>query len=190
MDTNTTIAELRADLARERVRADRAYREARTDEKTGLGNVRRWREAVDALQAAAVPFAVVLFDLANLKAANAALGHERADVVLCQITDSIRADGDVACRLGGDEFAVLLPDTTADEARIVRDRIESRAGAHAIAPNVATFLVGDVATWEPGADLAERMTSADFALEARKAERKRALGMPATREATLAAIAA
>lgn len=190
MDAIATIDSLRAELAFERARAQQAHDEARTDDMTGLGNRRRWRETIEALQATGTGFAVVLFDLANLKAANAVLGHHGADDLLREVTGCIRAETDLAMRLGGDEFAVVLPHTDAAGARTVRDRIEQRAGERTIAPGAIVFLAGDVTTWEPGADLAERMKVADFGLERRKADRKIALGIPTTREATLAAIAA
>lgn len=190
MDAAATIEALRAELALERARAQRAHDEARTDDMTGLGNRRRWRETIEALQAAGAPFAVVLFDLANLKAANSVLGHAGADALLREVTGCIRAETDLAMRLGGDEFAVVLPGADVAGGAVVRDRIEQRAGERAIAPGATVFLAGDVTTWEPGADLHERMQAADFGLERRKADRKRALGQATTREATLATLAA
>lgn len=181
METNATIRKLRAELEAAQGHARRAHEEARTDDMTGLGNRRRWRETVEDLQGRGETFAVILFDVANLKAANTLLGHDGADDLLRDVAGCIRIETDHAARLGGDEFAVLLPRATREQGEVVRDRIEAKVGTRAIAPGAAVFIAGDVATWEPGADLAARMKDADFGLERRKASRKAELGLIATR---------
>lgn len=184
----TTIDSLRHELELARAEASRARHEARTDDMTGLGNRRGWRETTDGLQQRAARFAVVLFDVANLHAVNHALGHEAADDLLCEIATVVRGDRDLVFRLGGDEFAVVLAGAGATEARCVRDRIEAAVGCREVARGVVAFIVGAIATWSRGEDLRSQLTLADHELERRKAARKRALGVPETRSATMRAL--
>lgn len=178
------------ELVRLRRLSDRLWREARTDALTGAGNKRSWRETVDGLQAAGHGFAFVLFDVANLKAMNAALGHELADEVLQEIGASFRASDLAADRIGGDEFALVLPGADVAAAELVRDRVERQVGDRLVAAGVVVFIAGAVGSWAPGRELQSELTAADFELEARKADRKLALGLPVTREETLARVAA
>lgn len=190
MDANTSrIEQLERELQAAREEARQARAEARTDDMTGLGNKRLWREKVEEMQARGEGFAVLLFDLANLKAANTILGHAGADNLLREVASCIRGETDIAARLGGDEFGVLLPGATRAQADLVRERIEAKVGTRVIAPSAAVFIAGAAAMWEPGADLHERMKAADFRLERRKAARKIAMGMPTDRDDTIRALA-
>ena len=67
-----------------------------------------------------------MIDLDDFKLVNDTLGHLFGDEVLRWTAEQIRAalrGSDVAARYGGDEFAVILPDTPADGAREVGERI-------------------------------------------------------------------
>lgn len=178
------------EIRRLRRRLEVTHAEARTDPLTGIGNRRSWDEQVGELVEVGQPFSFVLFDVANLKAINAALGHFQADEVLRSIAQQVRSGDMVGHRIGGDEFAVALPGTPAVGAAALRDRIEEQVGLAEIAPDVLGFLVGATGEWRPGDDLIERLTATDFDLEARKAERKTVLGLPLTRGETLAKVSA
>jgi diguanylate cyclase (GGDEF)-like protein len=70
--------------------------------------------------------AVVMLDLDGFKQVNDRLGHERGDVLLRAIADALKRttrETDVAGRYGGDEFLVILPDTDAEQARRVAERL-------------------------------------------------------------------
>lgn len=72
------------------------------------------------------PLALVMVDLDGFKKVNDSQGHLRGDVLLKEIATSIAATTrttDVAGRYGGDEFVVVLPDTDADQARAVAERV-------------------------------------------------------------------
>ena len=59
--------------------------------------------------------AVLYIDLDNFKPINDSYGHLVGDVVLCEISNRIKAELreiDCLARLGGDEFAVILPEIT------------------------------------------------------------------------------
>lgn len=163
-------------------------RQSRTDALTGCWNKRRWLERLDELRPRR--FAFVLFDLANLKGANALLGHAGADDVLAEIAGEIRSDTDSVFRVGGDEFALLLPGAGLDDAKAVRDRIEARIGIRFLAPACPVFLAGGAGAHAPGCNLDDRLRAADRQVERRKADRKRAVNAPLTREETLALLPA
>ena len=104
---------------------------AYADRLTGLPNRAFFREAVrQAIGLAAAPdrsVAVIIFDLNRFKTVNDILGYALGDrllkTVAARLTADVVREGDVVARLGGDEFALLLPDTAADAALAVAQRI-------------------------------------------------------------------
>jgi diguanylate cyclase (GGDEF)-like protein len=71
-------------------------------------------------------FALVVLDVNGLKEVNDARGHQAGDEALVTTGSVLRAglrSADTAYRIGGDEFALLLPETSAGEARAVVERI-------------------------------------------------------------------
>ncbi len=109
---------------------------AEHDSLTGLFN-RRLLERQLAMQVARCrrygeQGALLVIDLDNFKQVNDTYGHKVGDELLQAIATELqhRLRGtDMVARLGGDEFAVLLPGTTAEDARKVsatlRDAISS-----------------------------------------------------------------
>ncbi len=98
----------------------------RRDPLTGLGNRRRMRERldVDLPQHAALeqPLTILVLDLEGFKTVNDRIGHAAGDELLRRVGGALKVIAGApaeAIRQGGDEFAILLPDTTADEARAV-----------------------------------------------------------------------
>jgi diguanylate cyclase (GGDEF)-like protein len=72
------------------------------------------------------PLALVMLDLDGFKHVNDTQGHLRGDVLLEEIASALAAmtrATDVVGRYGGDEFVVVLPDTGAEQARTVAERI-------------------------------------------------------------------
>ena len=103
---------------------------ARTDDLTGLYNRRYLNEQLDQAWARASrsrrPLAFMMIDLDRLKAINDKFGHQYGDEVLCRAAMVIEANCrqvDVTARYGGDEFCVLMPNTEADKAVQVAERI-------------------------------------------------------------------
>ncbi|MBI3187225.1 MAG: EAL domain-containing protein [Gammaproteobacteria bacterium] len=71
-------------------------------------------------------FALLMIDLNKFKEINDTLGHHMGDRVLREIAPRFMAElskKDVLARLGGDEFAVLLPNSDADRANEIVNRI-------------------------------------------------------------------
>jgi len=69
---------------------------------------------------------LVCIDMDNFKAVNDTLGHLEGDNLLRFVGDSLREilrESDSAFRYGGDEFMLLLPETEADEARVLAERV-------------------------------------------------------------------
>ncbi|SDO46845.1 diguanylate cyclase (GGDEF) domain-containing protein [Methylobacterium phyllostachyos] len=107
--------------------------QATTDALTGLGNRRRFDEALAQEWDRAVrgqrPVALVLIDADCFKGFNDTYGHQRGDEALRLIAGSIRAAAnrasDTACRIGGEEFAVILPEVDTAGAIVVAERIRA-----------------------------------------------------------------
>lgn len=105
-----------------------------TDSLTGLYNTRhfyrRLSEEMSRVRRTGSPMTVMLFDVDNFKEYNDSAGHVAGDHLLQRIgrivNSTIRAGSDLAFRYGGDEFVVLLPDTDAEHARRVAQRICKR----------------------------------------------------------------
>ena len=137
-EAENRIRELNAELARMVLREQEL---SRTDELTGLGNRHRYVEEADKLlkiirrQALKTGeprhLAAFQLDLDHLKEINDRHGHAAGDTCLRALADVLRAtvrEVDVPVRLGGDEFLVLLPNTTAAEARHVAERVRLALG--------------------------------------------------------------
>ncbi len=103
---------------------------ALTDELTGLGNRRAMESALSRSTEMAhrydQPLSLLLCDLDHFKRINDTLGHTYGDEVLTQvgqrIAEQIRTC-DQGFRYGGEEFAILLPNTGAECARKVAQRL-------------------------------------------------------------------
>ena len=103
---------------------------AETDDLTGLYNMRGFSIMVDRLFAQAIrykrPASMLMIDSDNLKEVNDGHGHEAGNRLLKLVAKCIEAElrhTDVLARYGGDEFVVLLPETAADRAIEVAQRI-------------------------------------------------------------------
>jgi diguanylate cyclase (GGDEF)-like protein len=75
---------------------------------------------------------VIAMDLDHFKAINDLHGHEAGDDVLQGFSDTVRAcirNEDLFARLGGEEFVVVLPDSDADTARRMAERIRREVQA-------------------------------------------------------------
>ena len=109
----------------------RAEALARTDELTGLNNRRAFFDLGERFcrrARAGYPIAVLMFDIDHFKRINDTYGHAAGDALLRtlgQRLPPLLRPADVLGRLGGEEFAVLLPDTCAQQAWAVAERLRS-----------------------------------------------------------------
>jgi diguanylate cyclase len=109
------------------------------DALTGIGNRRAAEISIANVQAGD---AIFLLDLDHFKTVNDSLGHQTGDLVLAQLGDYLRDStrpSDAVSRYGGEEFLLISPDTNADGAQHLAERL--LAGWRAIRPLV-TFSVG------------------------------------------------
>ncbi|MBI5443431.1 MAG: sensor domain-containing diguanylate cyclase [Deltaproteobacteria bacterium] len=101
-----------------------------TDPLTGLLNRRyfqeRLAEEVDRAKRHDHPLSLIMIDIDHFKAYNDANGHPAGDKALVLVGRSLRGSIraiDVVSRFGGEEFAVILPETRAEEALEIAERI-------------------------------------------------------------------
>jgi diguanylate cyclase (GGDEF)-like protein len=104
--------------------------DVRTDPKTGLLNMRGWREgaerALSRVERSNGSAAVLMVDLDHFKSINDTWGHPAGDDMLEYVAHALRGatrPSDIVGRFGGEEFVVLLPDADADEAEQAGERI-------------------------------------------------------------------
>jgi len=74
------------------------------------------------------PLALIFIDIDKFKAVNDTYGHMIGDQALQLIAKKMQSSlrsQDTAYRFAGDEFTIILPETTADNAKFVADRIKS-----------------------------------------------------------------
>jgi diguanylate cyclase (GGDEF)-like protein len=144
--------------------SQRHVHEALTDALTGLATRARLDEEIQHLVAVSsrlrTPLTAVMLDVDGLKQINDEQGHAAGDVALADVGLAIRAhlrQADRAFRWGGDEFVLFLPDTTAEGARNLVDRIVT-ACSTPVSAGIATHSGEaadlDIATWLTHADAA------------------------------------
>ena len=104
--------------------------DVRTDPKTGLLNMRGWREVAEREMSRAnrddQPCALLMVDLDHFKNINDTWGHPAGDDVLEYVAHALRSatrPSDVIGRFGGEEFVLLLPDADTAEAEAAGERI-------------------------------------------------------------------
>jgi len=146
-----------------------------TDELTGIFNVRAFTSLADRMHKQSIryghAYSILMVDSDNLKSVNDAYGHEAGNRLL-KLTVTCMQKGlretDVFARYGGDEFVIMLPQTKADGALLVSERIRKSIAATPLETHgkeIATTASIGVASFPAhGAELAVVMNCADQAL--------------------------
>ena len=163
---------------------EQTRRMANTDGLTGLYNHRylqqRLGQELERAQRYERPLSVVMADLDHFKSYNDTFGHPRGDQVLIEVSRTLRQASratDIVARYGGEEFTLILPETTAEEARVVAERARQcvaalNLGESPDAPRVTLSL--GVASHHPGGSKETLIEQADVALfEAKRRGRNR-----------------
>ena len=130
------------DLTKERVRMmEKLQKLAVTDGLTKLYNSRSFysqlETEVDRFNRYKHPLALLLLDLDHFKDYNDSYGHLEGDKILVRFSQIIKSclrANDTAYRYGGEEFTVILPETGAEEARTVAQRIRAALESERFSP--------------------------------------------------------
>lgn len=100
-----------------------------SDPMTGLKNRRAFeKESLRLNHVRYCPLVLVIADVNNLKLTNDAFGHDAGDTLLRTVADILRSEcreTDIVARIGGDEFVLLLPNTDAEHANVIIERINT-----------------------------------------------------------------
>ena len=120
---------------------DRLEHLAFEDTMTGLANYRyferRLGEELSRCTRYGHPLTVVMLDIDYFKVFNDTWGHKAGDAILAQFGVVLRntlRDTDIPARSGGEEFVVICPETTADRASQICERLRE-----AISTNIFTL---------------------------------------------------
>ena len=164
-----------------------------TDGLTGLHN-RRYLDShlkllIDRAIARGRPMSVCITDIDRFKLVNDTYGHDAGDAVLREFANRVRSTvrgADLACRYGGEEFVLVMPDTSAEMAAGVAERLRSIVerepfripGTDAFLPITASLGIASVL---PEGDSPEALLKrADAALyEAKRSGRNRVVAAAA-----------
>ncbi|MBU1619313.1 MAG: GGDEF domain-containing protein [Gammaproteobacteria bacterium] len=119
---------------------------------------------------------VLMIDLDHFKLINDRWGHAIGDLALKKVADLLKVGlrtSDLIGRLGGEEFAVLMPNTSAEQAAFIGQRLCERIAHHAweieARPVKLTVSVGGATCVDALRDLTELLKDADDALYQAKA---------------------
>ena len=147
------------------------HRDAKVDYLTGLLNRREFEAQGGRLLAIAQRYqhdlVLVMGDIDHFKAVNDDLGHLVGDSVLQGVAQTLRADlreADLAGRWGGEEFVLVLPETAAEEAFKLVERLRRTIAAQELTPGRTITMSFGLAAAGPGDSLHSLQTRADEAL--------------------------
>lgn len=129
---------------------------------------------------------LIMLDIDNFKEYNDNYGHQAGDAALRKVAgalaQTVTRPGDIVTRYGGEEFAVILPQTVAEGAQKLAEkmltRIEELGIKHEFSPvtNILTLSAGSASILPQGElkDLSQEMllNKADMALTQAKKEGK------------------
>jgi diguanylate cyclase (GGDEF)-like protein/PAS domain S-box-containing protein len=103
---------------------------ANTDPLTSLYNRRFFTEQAEIeyhrARRYSLPLALFIIDIDHFKNINDEFGHPVGDQVLIEVTKQLKASlrqTDILARIGGEEFSILLPETSAQAAMNLAERV-------------------------------------------------------------------
>ena len=199
IDRNELVARVRTQIRRRRLQErlretyQRSLSMALTDPLTGLYNRRYLGAHLDGLmlraEAGAEGPALLALDVDRFKAINDSKGHAAGDAVLAEIAQRISRNiraFDLAARYGGEEFVVVMPETSAQVAAAVAERLRHAiAGAPIAMPDTpdgipVSVSIGVAVAFSGGGDSsAALLKRADDALySAKRLGRNRVVSAP------------
>jgi diguanylate cyclase (GGDEF)-like protein len=148
-----------------------------TDELTGLYNYRfllqRLDEEIERAKRYNRSLSLLMIDTDDFKRFNDTYGHIAGDQALADVGTALRSavrEIDVVCRYGGEEFAVVLPETDAEGAFVVAEKVREAVAAHSFSDGQGnrgvrvTVSIGLATFPSAAADREELLRQADDAL--------------------------
>jgi two-component system cell cycle response regulator len=177
------------DVSVEHINTQELIDAALTDPLTGLHNRRGLEGRAEALhfRPGVVPITQVwiMVDIDHFKRVNDTYGHEAGDEVLKGVAEALRSTArgaDLVARFGGEEFVLVLPDTSAELAVRIAERL--RLAVEALSTDVggqvirvtASFGVAQRAAQDSQLEVLER---ADAALYSSKKDGRNRVTMSA-----------
>lgn len=122
------------DIATSKIELEKANQElarlSRTDRLTGLNNRGHWEERLDQefrrFKRSRTASSLVMFDIDHFKKVNDTYGHQAGDEVIKLVANTLmqlQRETDISGRYGGEEFGIILPETNAEQAVIMAERL-------------------------------------------------------------------
>jgi two-component system chemotaxis response regulator CheY len=137
--------------------------DAFTDSLTGLANYRSLSESlereIERARRYRHPLSLITIDLDHLKTINDEHGHDAGDHAICVVAQVLKATVrrfEMVARQGGDEFAVLLPNTNAQEAEQLAERLRAEVASRNVKGIALSASIG-VASRDAEHDLDAKM---------------------------------
>jgi len=129
-DKKTYLAFLMRDITEDKKNEAELLKLASTDPLTGALNRREFTALADREARRSKrydrPLSIIMFDLDHFKVLNDSFGHAAGDIALQRFTticcNALR-NIDIFGRWGGEEFVALLPETSADGAAVIAERL-------------------------------------------------------------------
>ncbi|MFY9489021.1 MAG: GGDEF domain-containing protein [Solirubrobacterales bacterium] len=146
---------------------------ARIDALTGLPNMRRLHDRLDAearrCETTGSSLSLMIVDLDEFKSVNDRYGHSRGDTVLIAVADALSDSvrrSEMPARRGGDEFAVVLADVGESDLEVVSLRLSGviERARSLICPGIRPTVTVGTASWREGMDADDLVKEADAAL--------------------------
>lgn len=107
--------------------------QAKTDSLTGLYNHRYFHDRVHSELVRSMrmgdSIAVMMLDIDDFKRINDVYGHDLGDDILVMLAEQLELSkraSDVVCRIGGEEFGVIMPSSSAEDAKAFAERFKAQ----------------------------------------------------------------
>lgn len=171
MEVNEARLQLELQAEELRVANQRLEALATIDGLTGLKNHRAFQEFFEQEFQRALRYdtslSLVMLDVDHFKQYNDTFGHPAGDEVLKQVAQILKQSlrtTDLAVRYGGEEFVLVLPNTDAQRAQILAERVRKRIADAAWEKRAVTASFGISTFSQPILTNAEMVSLADQAL--------------------------
>lgn len=111
-----------------------------------------------------LPISIIFGDVNGLKLTNDIFGHAAGDSLIKKCADILKEacrDSDIVARIGGDEFIILLPNTSANIAEKIIERVSNELAKVKIEAINCSMSMGYETKTELGQDIEKIMASAE-----------------------------